>query len=247
MEHPPGHLPGGRARSVPAASQRSADRVGLLYSGTEDKAASPRKRTGPFSLPPLLAALFPTAAGVALVPPRQVHGRADPPRGHPCPAPPPRTRRPRPPRPRGTQAPAAGSARRARGPRCKRRYLGVAGSARGWGRWCGPRAAPGGDTPEGAGTQSPERPPRARPRAPAPGARLSGDSALEVRIGQGCARPRARDFWLSHLVSPAVGRSGWTRPASLVRFQSAGRSRRPCPRHRLRRTRWDPPKPRSLG
>lgn len=46
----------------------------------------------------------------------------------------------------------------------------------------------------GPRAQCPEPPPRAGTRAPALGAGLSEDSALEVPLWQGCARPRVRGF-----------------------------------------------------
>lgn len=96
-------------------------------------------------------------------------------------------------------------------------------------------------------TQAPERPPRAGTRAPALGAGLSADSAPEVPMRQGFARPRARDLSADSPGQPqSHRRSGRIRPASLVRFQRIGRSLGSCPHPRPRRTRWDPPNPCSL-
>lgn len=215
-------VPGGISRGISRAGALStcgipapAEQVGFLYSGSEDKAASPRKEQVPF-LFLLFSQLFSRLRrGLLSCRRGRSEGgrlRREAPR---VPRPPPGTRCPRPRRPRGTQAPAAGSAGRARGPGSQRGYLGVARARARLGRLVrspgssrlGPAGGGGGGgAPGGARsrTQSPEWPPRAGPRAPALGPGLSGDAALEVPIWQGCARPRARGFWA---VSPGQPRA----------------------------------------
>lgn len=204
-EHPPG-----RARPVPAASRRPADRVGFFIP-VRGQSRSSQRRTGPSPLPPLLPAPARSRSeGGRLLreAPRVPRSLSPPPaakEGHPAPAAAPQGVP-------GVQAPTRG----------------------GGGEYLrDPRAAPDWDAPEGAArsrTQSPERPPRAGPGAPLRGAGLRGDSALEVvPIRQGCARPSARSFRAVSPGQPAPRRSGWTRPASLGRFQSAGSSLRPGP------------------
>lgn len=212
LEHLPGASPG-RARSVPAASWCPADQVGFLYSGPRTKPLLAKKNRFLFSSSSSPGS-FPHSGGGCAGAAAQIPGRAAPRRGHPCPAPAsshplspplvasgaPRHQRLAPQGVPGVRAPsgvprsrpgthAAGEASAAPGRQLR------AGTRR---RGPGP---PGGAPSQ---TQSPEWPPAAGPRAPALGAGLSGDSALEVPIWQGCARPRARDLWA---VSPGQPRA----------------------------------------